>query len=78
MPCCAVPLQEDEAHDFITPPENITANHIYTNVYRRALTSGLQLEEAQDRARKATAHFRTSGQVRQAWVGTFRTAKTAA
>ena len=56
----------------MTPPEHIKSNNIYSNVYRKAIAQGLSLERAKNRSRRATEVFKSTGQVRQDWVGSFR------
>ena len=57
------------------PPAHITANHIYSNVYRRTMTNGLNKEAAAEAGRMQGLIFRTHGVVSKAMVGTFRAPK---
>ena len=58
------------------PPSHITANHIYSNVYRRTMTSGgLNKEAAAEAARFQALIFRIHGVVSRSMVGTFRVPK---
>ena len=49
----------------IIPPEHVTGNHIYSNAYRVSLALGFPLEDARQRARAASAEFKSTGLVSQ-------------
>ena len=61
--------------DAYEPPAHITANHIYSNVYRRTMTNGLNKEAAAEAGRVQALIFRTHGVVSKSMVGTFRQPK---
>ena len=56
----------------VPPPEHVTANHIYSNAYRKTLTKpSADKAQASSVARKATALFRAYGLVLPDDVGKF-------
>ena len=57
--------------EMVEPPAHVGANHIYSNAYRKAAAAGLNKENCQKRARKATKIFRQLGKVRKHHVGAF-------
>ena len=74
--CCFATQAAWKSDDMIKPPDHITTNHIYSNVYRLGQTrDSLSLEGARDRARQAASGFRICGRVRRDWIGSFRAPK---
>lgn len=46
-----------------TPPEHVTAHHVYSSAYRKGLAQGHPLEIAREHAQEAAQHFRKTGMV---------------
>ena len=46
-----------------TPPEHVTAHHVYSSAYRKGLAQGHPLEIARKHAQEAAQHFRKTGMV---------------
>ena len=62
---------ESEDSDELVPPPHVTANHVYSSAYRKALSQGSDVEMARSKAMEAAEHFRQNGTV-NALCGQFR------